>query len=293
MKYALTCLAAAALLVAGCDHSPPTSTGDFDPSPVAKPGAPPGLSVASLKQPVSIDLPDGRVLERRVHIFWRKGHGPQHNNAKGGNGGGKPDKPGGGKPGGGTSDCYSYLANGAKWKVTEPYMVDQLGGWEIDGPGLSAAIAQSVSAWNGPAGVTVLGSETVGLVDGADEVSTDGKNEVLFGTIDDPGVIAVTITWGIFGGPPKNRQLVEWDLVFNGPGFVWGDAGPTDEGYLGDTSVMDLLNIAVHEVGHAAGMGHPDGACGDETMYAYAEYGETKKRTLNAGDIAGIQALYR
>ena len=56
---------------------------------------------------------------------------------------------------------------------------------------------------------------------------------------------------------------------------------------------MDVLNIAVHEVGHAGGMGHPDGTCVDETMYAYASNGETRKRTLNAGDIAGIKALYK
>jgi len=28
-------------------------------------------------------------------------------------------------------------------------------------------------------------------------------------------------------------------------------------------------------------------------MYGYASAGETKKRDLNAGDIAGIRALYR
>ena len=55
---------------------------------------------------------------------------------------------------------------------------------------------------------------------------------------------------------------------------------------------MDLLNIAVHEVGHGAGLTHPDQTCVDETMYAYAAEGETKKRTLNDGDIAGIKALY-
>ena len=55
---------------------------------------------------------------------------------------------------------------------------------------------------------------------------------------------------------------------------------------------MDFENIATHELGHSFGMGHPDSTCIEETMYAYADFGETKKRVLNAGDIAGIQELY-
>ena len=104
----------------------------------------------------------------------------------------------------------------------------------------------------------------------------------------------MTITWGIFSGSPRNRELVEWDMVFDNDGdWTWGDAESTDENNLGNTGVMDLLNIAVHEVGHAAGMGHSPDTCVDETMYAFATEGETKKRTLNGGDIAGIQELYK
>ena len=60
--------------------------------------------------------------------------------------------------------------------------------------------------------------------DGADEVAPDGVNEVLFADLSDAGVIAVTITWGIFSGPPPGRELIEWDLVFEDPDFVWGNA---------------------------------------------------------------------
>jgi predicted Zn-dependent protease len=56
---------------------------------------------------------------------------------------------------------------------------------------------------------------------------------------------------------------------------------------------MDFLSIAAHEVGHAAGMDHPENSCTEETMYAYAAYGETKKRDLNDGDVAGIRNLYK
>ena len=55
---------------------------------------------------------------------------------------------------------------------------------------------------------------------------------------------------------------------------------------------MDFENIATHELGHAVGLGDLYNDCTEETMYGYASYGETKKRTLEAGDITGIKKLY-
>ena len=56
---------------------------------------------------------------------------------------------------------------------------------------------------------------------------------------------------------------------------------------------MDYQNIATHEFGHGAGMSHPSDSCTEETMYRFAQSGETKKKTLNAGDIDGIKSLYK
>ena len=73
-------------------------------------------------------------------------------------------------------------------------------------------------------------------------------------------------------------------MIINDQDFSWSLTGAP--------GAIDVWNIVAHEGGHAIGMGHPSGSCTEETMYAYASEGETKKRSLNAGDIAGIRELY-
>lgn len=205
----------------------------------------------------------------------------------------KPDNPGGGKGGGNdgggpntTSSCFTLIAKGARWKVVEDYMVDPANMMNMDDLWVYEQFETAVSEWNSQLGSDVFGSRLDNAVDGADRDAPDDKNEVMFGAIEDSGVIAVTITWGVFSGAPRFRELVEWDQVYDDEDFFWGDAST-------NISVMDLLNIAVHEVGHAAGLSHPELTCTEETMHAYATEGETKKRDLNDGDIAGIQELYQ
>ncbi|TSC73000.1 MAG: peptidase M10A and M12B matrixin and adamalysin [Parcubacteria group bacterium Gr01-1014_38] len=76
------------------------------------------------------------------------------------------------------------------------------------------------------------------------------------------------------------------NLLQDSVDFDFGDAT------VSGTAVMDFLNVAVHEVGHAGGMAHPSDSCTEESMYRFVSFGETKKRDLHTGDIAGIQSLY-
>lgn len=186
------------------------------------------------------------------------------------------------------STCFSYLSSGARWKVTEPYVLDVFNNDGMSPSFVANVIAISLDTWDVQVPFKIFGArDTSNLVDGVDTSSPDGKNEILFGPIANPGTIAVTTVWGIFSGPTRNRRLVEYDALFDDDGtFKWGDATI-------DNTLMDLQDIAAHELGHAAGMGHPSNSCTEETMYAFASEGETKKRDLNAGDIAGIKNLYK
>jgi hypothetical protein len=194
----------------------------------------------------------------------------------------KPTKPSSG------STCYGFLANGAKWKSTTPegWQVNTTNNEGLDSTFIVDNLNSDIKKWEGYAGKTILGSgvaTTNNLV--PDETTPDGINEVVFGDVlGSPDIIAVTIVWGVFGGNPSNRQLVEWDMIFDEVDFNWG---------IGDLTKMDFENIATHELGHSVGMGdlYTTG-CNQETMYGYASEGQIIKRDLNAGDIAGINLLY-
>jgi hypothetical protein len=197
----------------------------------------------------------------------------------------------------GTSTCYGSLAKGAKWKAVEDYIVDTDNLAGLNDVFIRGNVATDIDRWEDAADgamndgyiINIIGDETTGAVDGADLTSPDGKNEVLFGNVDSPGAIAVTIVWGIFRGPPAGRELVEWDQVYDDWDYDWSEDCESYD----CTNKMDFENIAIHELGHTFGLGDLyEDACSEETMYGYAVEGETSKRTLGTGDITGIYELY-
>src|SRR3989344_5100649 len=198
---------------------------------------------------------DGRLVQGYMFIHYKDAytHRPKH---------------GGG--GGAASACYSYLARGAKWKTIEAYRVDPTNNQGLLDAFVRATIAGAVGKWEDAADgvvgnnalVNIMGNEEAGVVDGVDTISPDGKNEVLFGNVDSNGAIAVTVVWGVFGGSPGNRELIEWDQLYDQVDFTWSATG--------EAGKMDFDNIATHEKGHAFGMGHSDDSCSEETMYRFA-----------------------
>lgn len=237
--------------------------------------------VFSLGQAVDVN---GKPVQGLMIIDYDE----KHKKPAGTPGNGKPDKNGNGD---GETTCYAYIAKGAKWNSPESYLLDPSNGDELDEDYIISKVAQSMNSWEVESGNNIFAGITNGEIDGADTTSTDGKNEIYFGGIAEPGVLAVTIVWYERGGPPSQRDIVEYDMIFDDQ-HKWENVGPTSETELVDTEAYDFWAVAAHELGHAAGMDHPDNSCTEETMYAFANTGETKQRTLHDGDKAGISNLF-
>lgn len=224
------------------------------------------------------------VLEKVIFIHYRKdfakpdtscGNGicePGENQKRcpqdcTGNGGGEEKMP----------KCYGFLAKGAKLKSVKDLTIH---------PDLeTSVIIDSATEWGSHTLTTLFGSYTTDSTANWDGEVADGRNELSFGDYPKSGVIAVTVAWGYFSGPPQTREIVEFDILFD-TDFTWGDATV-------NPMVMDLQNIATHEIGHGVGLGDIyEGACSEVTMYGYSDEGEINKRTLEQPDITGLQELY-
>ncbi|MFH1331878.1 MAG: matrixin family metalloprotease [archaeon] len=183
-----------------------------------------------------------------------------------------------------TTNCYTFLSKGAKWKTNEPYYVNPTNLDGLTSNFVLDSVNLGVAEWEGYGG-NIFGEGLLSDVYNYNNGNYDEINTASFGFYPDTNVIAVTTVWGYFSGPPQTREIVEWDMLFNEI-FTWGDA-------TSNPALMDLQNIATHELGHSAGMGDLyTTTCTLETMYGYSTEGETIKRDLNTGDIKGIQTLY-
>lgn len=84
----------------------------------------------------------------------------------------------------------------------------------------------------------------------------------------------------------SGSTIIECDTVFNS-NYKWSTASscPSD--------CLDVKNVATHEFGHWLRLLDLDGIQNIlKTMYYQCNLGETRKRSLESDDIAGIQAIY-
>lgn len=94
----------------------------------------------------------------------------------------------------------------------------------------------------------------------------------------DRNIIALTTTTY----KPLTGEIFDADIEFNNAVFAFGIDG--------DQSKMDLMNVAVHEIGHILGLAHTP--VGGATMEAQGRYGELDKRSLECDDLDGVVFKY-
>lgn len=225
------------------------------------------LLIASFLASIPISLlykePKITVIVNRIEIETDYGKPP-------GTPGGKPDKTDGGKPG-------DYKLMGVKWYTENLPLTLYVGN-----NGMTSAITASATEWDSYTSANLVTdvkvSSGITIFDEIQSNNPDYDNELIWADLES-GTIAVCYTWYI------GDKILQFDIAFN-TDYTWGDA-------TGDLDLMDLQNIATHELGHGFGLADIyKRKLSDLTMYGYSWAGDTEKRDLAQGDIEGIQALY-
>jgi hypothetical protein len=146
-----------------------------------------------------------------------------------------------------------------------------------------AAVNNAVDAWDAAT------ADELFSYDGITEkrwYEEDEQNTVSWVKFTPRNYIAIAVMWY----EPDTMIIWEFDIVFN-TFHKWGiDPVREDEDTL---KAFDIQNIATHEFGHPVGLDDLyDEIYSELTMYGYSSKGETKKCSLEEGDIAGAQFRY-
>jgi len=142
-----------------------------------------------------------------------------------------------------------------------------------------AAVNAAAEAWDA---VTATELFNYGGTTDKNWYEEDGQNTVSWVKFLPRDNIAVAVMWY----DSATMIIYEVDIVFN-TFHNWGiDPKKRDRAF-------DIQNIATHEFGHPTGLNDLyDDKYSELTMYGYSRTGETKKRSLEEGDIAGAVELY-
>lgn len=198
----------------------------------------------------------------------------------------------------GQTGCYLFVPF-RKWKSTEPWVMNATNTRGLDVNTLFNLQKANITKWEDAADGSADGSVTKDII-GEGILTTeplgaplyDGVNTVSFRDLDIDNAVAATTIW-YFGNAyrPQDREMLEWDQVFNDVNHDFSTSGEPNK--------YDFESMSTHEIGLAVGLmdldvHDPDNKiCEDQTMYGSADAeGETQKSTLEAQDITGIWQLY-
>lgn len=187
-----------------------------------------------------------------------------------------------------TTVSAAFVVNQHRWAAASmPVGVSYNPGGAPAGHDLPAILQQAITTWNAVSpssfSFTYAGTST-GATGSCDNVpNVDGKNTVRF--VDLPAntaTLGTTCTlWPASQGP--TAKLVEFDMELNDDASLWSSMTPTPG------NKYDLPTTILHELGHAAGLGHSTD--GGAVMYPSLGKG-VQHRNLSQDDISGLLAAY-
>jgi hypothetical protein len=186
---------------------------------------------------------------------------------------------------GGDSNDYQFAVTfsyiGAKWPGASPDVHYRVNPNTADVSGEEVAIQAAANTWS-----TVTGADFQLVYDGATgatQAGYNGTNEVMWRNLGTTGIIAANYWWTDGSG-----NYLEFDQEYNDY-YTWSTTGAA--------GTFDVQNIATHELGHSLGLRDLYGDVGspndmEKTMYGFGDTGETKNRTLEPDDRAGVIWIY-
>lgn len=141
------------------------------------------------------------------------------------------------------------------------------------------AVHQAFGAWQGVQDSHIT-FQLAGTTD-AKEPALDGENSIIMGEKVSGGDV---VGQAYIFYSTDDGSILDVDIVLNSS-FKWA----TD----GSPGNMDVQDALTHEIGHFCGLNdlYRD-EDKEKTMYGYIDLGETKKRTLDPDDAAGLVAIY-
>ena len=175
-----------------------------------------------------------------------------------------------------TNETRAYTVSGPTWSQRPVSYFVNSANLDLPASAVEAAVRAGADTWhtqtNASFSFEFAGQSTLTTT------TYDAVNLVVFRNASSGSAIATTYWWSNSSG------IVDADIVF------WDEAFQFFSGSTGCSSGFYIEDVAAHEFGHALGLGHSTSP--NATMYPSVAACDTRNRTLDADDIAGVVALY-